>query len=153
MADVTGGRVASRHEENLWREITTFHARTADTIDRALRRRFGISLSEYSTLDVLETLAPDGIRMQDLADTVGMDQSAMSRLAARLERDEFVVRENYQHDRRGVSIRLTDKGRDRTREARGLYLHALASAFDRNLADPDLGQLRSRLGEPDTNAS
>jgi len=124
-----------------------FHARVSDTVDRALNDRFGLSLSEYSALDALSKApGPEGLRMQALADAVGLSQSSVSRLAARLERQDLVQRSLNEKDRRGVFTSITPAGRERLNAASIVYLQTLAAAFDRAMADPNLQEIAKRVG-------
>jgi DNA-binding MarR family transcriptional regulator len=49
---------------------------------------------------------------QELAESVQLSQSALSRTVARLERDELVERAICMQDQRGMFGQLTDGGRE-----------------------------------------
>ncbi|MGH3754582.1 MAG: MarR family winged helix-turn-helix transcriptional regulator [Pseudonocardiaceae bacterium] len=147
MSRVVRQRRASQREQGSWNQLVAFHARVSEMVEKALAERFGLSLSEYGALDVLaKAAAAEGVRMQALADTVGLTQSSVSRLVARLERQNLVERSLYEKDRRGVFTRITDAGRDLVAAATPIYLQTLAAAFDRAIADPDLQELVERIG-------
>ncbi|WP_435971403.1 MarR family winged helix-turn-helix transcriptional regulator [Streptomyces sp. Qhu_M48] len=96
-----------------WRDVLALHARTTCELDRALHPH-GLGASDFEVLDVLaEGAAEDGPaswRVQELAGRVHLSQSALSRLVARLEKDGLVLRGMCPEDRRGVQVRLTEKG-------------------------------------------
>lgn len=147
MSRVVRQRRASQREQGSWNQLVAFHARVSEMVEKALGERFGLSLSEYGALDVLaKAAAAEGVRMQALADAVGLTQSSVSRLVARLERQNLVERSLYEKDRRGVFTRITDAGRDLVAAAMPIYLQTLAAAFDRAIADPDLQELVERIG-------
>lgn len=112
-----------------WRDILALHARTLCELDRALHRH-GLGASDFEVLDVLaEGAAEDGgaaYRVQEIASRVHLSQSALSRLIARLEKDELVCRGMCSEDRRGVRVTLTDKGRAVHAEARPLQRSVLS---------------------------
>lgn len=112
-----------------WRDILALHARTLCELDRALHRH-GLGASDFEVLDVLaEGAAEDGgaaYRVQEIASRVHLSQSALSRLIARLEKDELVCRGMCSEDRRGVRVTLTDKGRAVYAEARPLQRSVLS---------------------------
>ncbi|MFV6026062.1 MarR family winged helix-turn-helix transcriptional regulator [Streptomyces sp. NPDC056264] len=116
-----------------WRDVLALHARTTCELDRALHP-YGIGASDFEVLDVLaEGAAEDGPaswRVQELAGRVHLSQSALSRLIARLEKDGLVVRGMCAEDRRGVQVRLTEKGHARHAEVRPLQRDVLTRMLD-----------------------
>jgi DNA-binding MarR family transcriptional regulator len=69
---------------------------------------------------VLDRLAEEPnheYRLQDLAESVHLSQSALSRLADRLERHGLVQRCICEDDRRGIIVVLTEAGAQRHAEA------------------------------------
>jgi DNA-binding MarR family transcriptional regulator len=127
--------------------LVSIHSQVSETVDRALNDRFGLSLSEYGALDALAKAPnPEGLRMQSLADAVGLNQSSVSRLVARLERQDLVRRSLNEKDRRGVFTSITDTGREVVTEATAIYLQTLAAAFDRAMRDPELRDVVELLG-------
>ncbi|MFI5673509.1 MarR family winged helix-turn-helix transcriptional regulator [Streptomyces cellulosae] len=117
----------SRLEEQ-WRDILSVHARTMCEIDRVLHPH-GLGASDFEVLDMLAAASPeegDQCRVLDLVGRVHLSQSALSRLIGRLEKEGLVERSVCAEDRRGVSVRLTRKGRDLVTEVRPLQRDVLA---------------------------
>jgi len=114
-----------------WRDLLARHAAASCALDRELGERHGLGMSEF---EVLERLAEDEqrgaadekLRVQDLAHTVHLSQSALSRLIGRLEKAGLVERALCQVDRRGIYVTLTEAGRERYRAARPLHREVLA---------------------------
>ncbi|MFE4974939.1 MarR family winged helix-turn-helix transcriptional regulator [Kitasatospora sp. NPDC056651] len=112
-----------------WRELLARHASAACTLDRELGERYGLGMSEFEVLErLVEGCRGDGyaVRVAELAPTVHLSQSALSRLIARLEKAGLVVRAMCENDRRGVQLTLTEAGRERYEQARPLHREVLA---------------------------
>ncbi|TDD61439.1 MarR family transcriptional regulator [Actinomadura darangshiensis] len=90
----------------LWDGIVTLHGRVENLLAKALQRRHGIGLSEYRALCRLSRADDGELRMQVLADLIGLNQSSVSRLAVRLETAGLTYRDSCPKDRRGVYICL-----------------------------------------------
>jgi DNA-binding MarR family transcriptional regulator len=114
-----------------WRELLARQAATACALDRELGERHGLGMSEFEVLErLVEATAGDctaSLRIQELATSVHLSQSALSRLIARLEKAGLVERSMCPEDRRGVSVCLTPGGRDRHTAARPTHRAVLAS--------------------------
>jgi DNA-binding MarR family transcriptional regulator len=82
---------------------------------------------------VLERLAAgekEQRRMQELADSVYLSQSALSRLIGRLESEGLVTRAICSEDRRGIYACITEQGRARYEAARPTQRRVLAETLD-----------------------
>lgn len=88
-----------------------------DSFSQAIRRARGVSSDHpghltFSQYALLRTLADrDGARVSDLAGRAAVTPSTATRILDALERRAIVSRTRSLHDRRGVTIRLTDAGR------------------------------------------
>jgi DNA-binding MarR family transcriptional regulator len=67
--------------------------------------------------------------MSELADSVLLSQSGLTRLVDRLVRDGLVDRERCDDDRRGLYARLTPAGRRVFRAARATHLRGVRDRF------------------------
>lgn len=118
-----------------WRDVLALHARTTCELDRALHP-YGLGASDFEVLDVLaEGAAEDGPgswRVQELAGRVHLSQSALSRTVARLEKDGLVVRGMCAEDRRGVQVKITEKGLACHAEVLPLQREVLIRMLDRS---------------------
>jgi DNA-binding MarR family transcriptional regulator len=116
-----------------WRGVAQCHARVSAALDKALEREHGIGLSEFEVLERLATTRDkDGRRMQDLAESVCLSQSALSRLIGRLEGAGLVLRTMCADDRRGIYAHITDEGQARWEAARPTHLAVLADQLPAN---------------------
>jgi DNA-binding MarR family transcriptional regulator len=116
-----------------WRGVAQCHAKVSCALEKALEHDHGIGLSEYEVLERLATCdCEDGKRMQDLACSVNLSQSALSRLIGRLETAGLVHRAMCANDRRGIYAHITAEGRARVDAARPTYCAVLASELPAN---------------------
>jgi DNA-binding MarR family transcriptional regulator len=113
-----------------WRELLDSHARVSSALERALQAEHGLGVSEFEVLDRLAAGDKDQRRMQELADTVHLSQSALSRLIGRLESEGLVSRTICSNDRRGIFACLTETGRARHEAALPTQRRVLAEQLD-----------------------
>jgi DNA-binding MarR family transcriptional regulator len=114
----------------------------------ALQSRHAIGLSEYRSLEHLAGSEGSELRMQDLADKVGLGQSSITRLVGRLETAGFAYKDLCPSDKRGVYAVITDAGRQRYQLARATYAEVLSSALNVFAADPELAPTVQALRTP-----
>jgi DNA-binding MarR family transcriptional regulator len=89
------------------------------------------------------------MRVNDLAEHVGLDASTVSRHVRALEDDGLVARDIDPDDRRAASVRITERGLEFMHEAIAIRGQILANATaDWSSADRDqLATLMSRLAQ------
>jgi DNA-binding MarR family transcriptional regulator len=114
---------------NEWRSLAARHAAVSGALARELGDGHGLSVDEFEVLERLATDDHEQHRMQELADSVFLSQSTLSRLVARLEQGGLVERSLCDIDRRGIYACLTPAGRARYEEARSTQRAVLAEAL------------------------
>ncbi|QFZ17151.1 MarR family winged helix-turn-helix transcriptional regulator [Saccharothrix syringae] len=128
-----------------WSGLRALHNRINANLERALQRRFNFGMSEFVALSALAG-APEGeLRMQELTEVVGLNQSSVSRLVARLEQSGLTSRELCETDRRGVFSCITPAGRQVLDEAEPFFEHTLTAIFEEVAEDPELGPLLAKV--------
>jgi DNA-binding MarR family transcriptional regulator len=133
----------SSNELGAWRGFLRVHAALVRELDRELIAAHGLPLRAYEVLLYLES-APEGrLRMSELAGSVLLSQSGLTRLVDRLEQDALVERRPCEDDRRGFWAEITPVGSSALRDARRTHL---AGVRDRFISRFDPGELRE-LGE------
>lgn len=136
------GRVLlAPHEIGAWRGFLRVHAQVSKQLDAELVAAHGLPLTSY---EVLLSLAeqPDGcMRMSELADSVLLSRSGLTRLVDRLERDGLIERQACPNDARGQFAAITERGRERFLEARGTHLAGIRERFLSRLDEAELAQL------------
>jgi DNA-binding MarR family transcriptional regulator len=124
-----------------WRGLLRVHSALVHDLDAELRATHDLSLQEYEVLLVL-TEAPDNrMRMSDLAASVVLSQSGLTRLVDRLAQAGSVERTRCQADRRGLNAELTDAGRTRLEQARPTHLAGVRGNFLDRFDEVGLGEL------------
>lgn len=125
-------------DDQAWGRMLVLHAHIEQELGKALHRRHGLGLSEYRALGKLAGAPDCGLRMQELAESIGLNQSSISRLCARLEDAGLTIRDLCENDRRGVYSVITDEGRKRYTDTEPTYQAVLATALDKAAGDPEL---------------
>ncbi|MFI6815900.1 MarR family winged helix-turn-helix transcriptional regulator [Nonomuraea sp. NPDC050328] len=143
--------MASAASVATWHHVLLLHARVEGRLGTAVQRRHGIGLSEYRALEHLAAAPKGELRMQELADRIGLNQSSVTRLVARLNAAELTYRDVCPDDKRGVYTVITEAGRARHAEASRTYAETLSAALhEAGQADPELasalGDLRLQVG-------
>ncbi|GAA2357671.1 MarR family winged helix-turn-helix transcriptional regulator [Nonomuraea africana] len=121
-------------DDDMWVGVVRLHARVEHELAAALQRH-GLGLSEYRALCHLSTAKDGELRMQELADLLGLNQSSVTRLVGRLEAAGLTRRDLCANDRRGVYTVITEAGRERKGGASDLYEQTLTAALDRAASD------------------
>jgi DNA-binding MarR family transcriptional regulator len=111
-----------------WRAFLEAHAGVVRRLEHELRDEQGFPISWYDALVQLHE-AGGTLRMHELAERLLLSRSATTRFADRLEREGLVERRQSPHDRRGMELRLTDRGEERLRRAAPVHLRGVASHF------------------------
>ena len=112
-----------------WRGMLRAHSALVRELDAELRDAHDLSLLEYEVLLVLGN-APEGrMRMTELAGSVLLSQSGLTRLVDRLVDEGSVERRRCAEDRRGLNAELTTEGRTRLEEARPTHLRGVRARF------------------------
>ena len=79
-------------------------------LQRLFRSDIIIKEMTYSQVLAIISIPNDGIEMSKLAQKLGLDNSTITRLIARLEKKGWVCREQSKRDKRGIKVFLKNKG-------------------------------------------
>ncbi|WP_062651350.1 MarR family winged helix-turn-helix transcriptional regulator [Streptomyces maremycinicus] len=116
-----------------WDALDRLHRRVQGTVERRLREETGFGLSEVQALRYVgRSSAADAgaepMRLGDVANGLGLSQSATSRLMARLRRQGLIISSAVDHDRRGVQVLLTPAGHAALRRTASRYERVVRDA-------------------------
>jgi DNA-binding MarR family transcriptional regulator len=90
--------------------------------------------------------APEGaLRMQDLAESMLISKSGLTRLCDRIQDAGFVTRASCPTDRRGTYAVITPEGRAKAQEAGPIFFRATEELFLRHLSDKERHMLTGAL--------
>jgi DNA-binding MarR family transcriptional regulator len=126
-----------------WRGLLRIHAALVDELDRELEATHALPLTHYEVLLYLDVAPNRQLRMSELASSILLSQSGLTRLVDRLERAGLVVREPCPDDRRGLLASITAAGRERLAEARPTHLAGIRELFLSHLDESELEGLAS----------
>lgn len=127
----------TERELRAWRGLLRAHAALTRALEADLEADHGLPLSSYEVLLHLADADGERMRMSDLADSVILSRSGLTRLVDRLEREGLIAREVCPTDARGSYARLTDAGRERFSAARGTHLAGVRARFLAHLSPGD----------------
>ena len=114
---------------NAWRSLAARHAAVTTALEHELGERHGLGVSEFEVLERLAENDQHKFRVQELADSVHLSQSTLSRLIGRLEQHGLGQRNMCDADRRGIDVCLTEAGRRRHAEAVPTHRAVLAATM------------------------
>ena len=116
-------------ERAAWGGYLRSHAAMVRQLDATLIEAHGLPLSSFEVLARLAQQDEGKQRMSDLAQSVWLSRSGVTRLVDRLERDGLVERRACDSDARGAFAVITDAGRARLETARRTHVSDVRERF------------------------
>jgi len=135
MTELSGRELAA------WRGFLRVHAALLRELDAELDAEHGLPLTSYDVLIYLRTAPGRRLRMAELADSILLSRSGVTRLVDRLVREGLIERESCESDGRGSFAVLTDDGAAVLDRARPSHLAAVRERFLRHFSDDELRTL------------
>ncbi|MBI2391044.1 MAG: MarR family transcriptional regulator [Deltaproteobacteria bacterium] len=105
--------------------------------------RHGLTGPQLSVAKILEDLGD--LSLSELSEKINAQNSTVTGIVDRMEREGLVERKRSSDDRRVVHIRLTRKGHELARSLNFEPFEIFRSAFERALTREELGQLLTLL--------
>jgi DNA-binding MarR family transcriptional regulator len=124
-----------------WRGMLRAHAALTKALDAELDAAHGLPLTSYEVLMYLADSDGGRMRMRDLAASVILSRSGLTRLVDRLEREGLIKRETCASDARGAYAVLTPAGARKLAAARSTHLAGVHSLFLAYFSDDELDAL------------
>jgi DNA-binding MarR family transcriptional regulator len=137
------GEFLSERELGAWRGLLRAHAGLVKALDAELEQTHSLPLTSYEVLLYLGQTDGGRMRMCDLAESVLLSRSGLTRLIDRLERDGLVERHICEQDARGAYAVLTELGREKLAAARTTHLAGVREHFIGRFNDAELDLLAS----------
>ncbi|MGH3035066.1 MAG: MarR family winged helix-turn-helix transcriptional regulator [Gaiellaceae bacterium] len=129
-----------------WVRFLRTHAAITRQLSAELVAEHGLTINDYEVLLHLSR-APDRLmRRVDLAESVLLTPSGITRLLDGLERQGLVGRAECSSDRRVTYAKLTDAGYARFQEARKTHLRGIRELFGGRFDQKELETLSALLG-------
>jgi DNA-binding MarR family transcriptional regulator len=113
----------------------------AKRLDAELEAAHGLALTSYEVLLHLSQASERKMRMCEVAESVLLSRSGLTRMIDRLERDGLVERVSCADDARGAYARLTDDGMAKLQAARATHLEGVREHFLRHFSEQELAVL------------
>ena len=134
----------SRERLRAWRLFFESALAVIDVLEVEMERDAGFPLPWYDVLVQLED-APEGRRMNELADRILYSKSGLTRVVDRMEKAGLFRRVRPENDRRSIFVSLTDEGRETMERARRHHRHGIEQHFASHLSDADVKALTRAL--------
>jgi DNA-binding MarR family transcriptional regulator len=129
-----------------WVSFLRAHAAITRELSAQLQREHGLTLNDYEVL--LHLSHADGARLRrvDLAESVVLTASGITRLLEGLEQAGFVCKEHCASDARVTYAKLTDAGSEKLRAAAETHLRGIDELFLSRYSGSELTALAELLG-------
>ena len=131
----------SAAELGAWRGMLRVHAALVRELDAELEAAHDLPLTSYDVLIYLRGAPDKRLRMAELADSVLLSRSGVTRLVDRLEREGLIARDTCTSDGRGCFAVLTDEGEELLARARPTHLAGVRERFLRHYSEDELRTL------------
>jgi DNA-binding MarR family transcriptional regulator len=128
-------------ELGAWRGMLRVHSALVRALDAELDAAHDLPLTSYDVLIYLRAAPDKRLRMAELADSVLLSRSGVTRLVDRLEREGLLVRDACDEDGRGCFAVLTDRGEELLAKARATHLEGVRERFLRHFEPAELEQM------------
>lgn len=138
-AEADAGLTAA--ELDAWRGLLRVHASLMKELDAELEAAHRLPLTSYEVLLHLAEAPDRRMRMCDLADSVLLSRSGMSRLVDRLERDGLLERAACSADARGSFAVITEAGLELLASARPTHHEGIRRRFLSHFEADDLARM------------
>lgn len=112
-----------------WRLFLTAHSEVIDALASELQAERDLPLTWYEVLLYLSRAEDGRLRMHELAESLLLSRSALTRLVDRVERAGYVERVTCESDRRGLFVQLTESGRQAFAAAAPVHLRGIEEHF------------------------
>ncbi len=132
-------------ELRAWVAFLRAHSAVTRQFNQELVTEHGLTLNDYEVLLYLSRAPDRMMRRVDLANSVLLTPSGITRLLEGLERAGYVAREACASDARVVYAKLTDEGLEKLREASGTHLESIRQLFDARFDEQMLETLATLL--------
>jgi DNA-binding MarR family transcriptional regulator len=144
---VVASHAVSRGAElDTWVRFLRAHSAIVGKLNTELVADHGLTINDFEVLLHLSWAPEQAMRRVDLASSVLLTPSGITRLLDGLERSGFVAREACATDRRVIYAKLTPAGDEKLRAARKTHLAGVYRLFVERFDADELASLAVLLG-------
>ena len=123
-----------------WMALVRTYARLWDQVEAQMRHDSGLTMPRYDVLMQLD-LAGGRLGLTELASSIVLSPSGLSKLLDRMEASQLIRREPDPSDARSTFARITPRGRSLVRKARHRHHAWLQQVVGDALDDRDVADL------------
>lgn len=138
-------QTAPKQQLESWISFIRSHSAITRELSAQLQREHGLTLNDYEVLLVLSHAEGGKMRRVDLAETILLTASGITRLLEGLERVRYVCKETCPSDARVSYAKLTDDGRQKLSEAAVTHLRGIDELFLGRYSGSELATLAELL--------
>jgi DNA-binding MarR family transcriptional regulator len=128
-----------------WLALLQASSVVAEGVSGVLEESRGLPLGWFEVLVFLGDRSDGRLKMQELASSVLLSKSGVTRLVDRMVDQGLLRRASCESDRRVTYAEITAAGRRALRDAVPVHARALEERFTDTLSDAELRQLRTLL--------
>ena len=132
---------------DVWRDFLASYNRVISALERETQEQDGLPLNWFDVLINLSEAPGGRLRMQDLAESVILTRSGLTRRIDRLVEAGLVRRDPSPDDRRGAYTSLTEKGRRTLKRVIPSHVRSVERLFRRHLSEQEVPVLRSAFAK------
>src|ERR1700757_4571102 len=136
----------TRNRLDAWVSFLRAHAAITRQLNADLLNAHGLTLSDYEVLLRLSKAEGSMMRRVDLAESVLLTASGITRLLDGLERSGYVSRAASEQDARVSYAVLTDEGYEKLRSAAPTHVGSIRELFGEQFSSDELETLAELLG-------
>ena len=130
-----------------WRAFIEAHSVVTDALAHELEEARDLPLPWYDVLQQLSEAPDSELRMAELARSVLLSKSGLTRLVDRMEAAGLVERRPCYADGRGLLAAITATGRDALRRAAPVHVRGVEEHFARHLTETEARTLRTAFAK------
>ena len=130
-----------------WRAFLSGYRAVIDVLEDELKCARGLPLTWFDVLAQLHAAPQNRLRMKELAGSVMLSRSGLTRVVDRMVTADLVAREACPSDRRGYEAVLTAAGRQAFEEAYPVHLEGIQRHFSRHLTEDEARALSTTLAK------
>jgi DNA-binding MarR family transcriptional regulator len=145
-SQVLSAQLAVEPNLEAWIRFLRAHASLTRQMSARLEADHGLTLNDYDCLVQLAYAPERSLRRVDLARSVLLSPSGITRLLDGLEREGWVEKRSCDSDARVTYAHLTDAGLEKFKSARKTHLADIEEAFGSRFTPEELDAVSSLLG-------
>jgi DNA-binding MarR family transcriptional regulator len=145
-SQVLSTQLSAEPDHAAWLRFLRAHAALTRELSGRLEAAHGVSLRDYDVLVQLYHAAEHRLRRIDLARTVILSPSGITRLLEGLERAGWVAKHQCDSDQRVTYAVLTEAGLAKVEECRSTHLTDVEELFGSRFSAEEREQLAELLG-------